>query len=61
MDKVYSLEDNLQTLHTISAVAGLDVKDVKNGILARLQRYGILLATYPRRFNENRVLPHIRV
>ena len=29
MDKVYSLEDNLQTLHTISAIAGLDVKDVR--------------------------------
>lgn len=29
MDKVYSLEDNLQTLHTISAIAGLDVNEVK--------------------------------
>ena len=29
MDKVYSLEDNLQVLHTISAVAGLSINEVK--------------------------------
>ena len=29
MDKVYSLEDNLQILHTISAVSGISINEVK--------------------------------
>jgi len=29
LDKVYSLDDNLQTLHTISAIAGLSINEVK--------------------------------
>ena len=37
MDKVYSLEENLQTLHTISAVAGLDVNDVKKWEIGKIK------------------------
>jgi len=37
MDKVYSLEENLQTLHTISAIAGLDVNEVKKWDLSTIK------------------------
>lgn len=30
MDRVYSLEDNLQVLHTISAVSGIEINEVKS-------------------------------
>jgi hypothetical protein len=37
MDKVYSLEDNLQTLHTISAISGIDINEVKKWDLGTIK------------------------
>ena len=36
MDKVYSLEDNLQTLYTISAISGIDFNEIKKWDLATI-------------------------
>ena len=37
MDKVYSLEENLQTLHTISAISGIDIQEVKKWDLGTIK------------------------
>lgn len=37
MDKVYSLEENLQTLYTISAISGIDINEVKKWDLGTIK------------------------
>lgn len=37
MDKVYSLEENLQTLHTISAISGININEVKKWDLGTIK------------------------